>query len=314
MTAAETVGRFRHSRSRGEEVSGRGAEQRVFTIVARGPFSLEESATFGFGQRAADNFDGVMRLAFCLDDYRGQVGVEVRQDANGVQARSWGMVTSRRSATRWRGCSPSTTTGLISSKWVGAIPVIGRLQASAPGLRPPQFYSPYEAAAWSIISARRPATQMAEVRRRLSETHGRVFELAGQSLAAFPTPERLLAVDGFPGLTEEKVDRLHGVADAALQGQLGVDRLRAMDPQEAMADLQRIKGIGPFCSSLIVVRACGLADVLPTTEPKLLALTARLYGLPGPPTPAEFEGIAAKWRPFRTWAAVLIRAVAARLT
>ena len=59
-------------------------------------------------------------------------------------------------------------------------PVIAQLLEVAPGLLPPLFYSPYEAAVWSIISARRPAKQMAEVRRRLSEAHGRSFRLAGQ--------------------------------------------------------------------------------------------------------------------------------------
>ena len=57
-------------------------------------------------------------------------------------------------------------------------PVIGRLHAAAPGLRPPLFYSPYEAAMWSVLSARRPAAQMAVVRDRFSRAHGRVFNLA----------------------------------------------------------------------------------------------------------------------------------------
>ena len=52
-----------------------------FTIMPRGPFSLAEAATFGFGQRDSAVWDGVMRLAFCLDGYQQQVGVEVRQDA-----------------------------------------------------------------------------------------------------------------------------------------------------------------------------------------------------------------------------------------
>jgi len=37
---------------------------RTFTITPRGPFSLAEAATFGFGQRGDANWDGVMRLAF----------------------------------------------------------------------------------------------------------------------------------------------------------------------------------------------------------------------------------------------------------
>src|SRR6202012_3795636 len=79
-------------------------------------------------------------------------------------------------------------------------PVIGRLLAVAPGLRPPLFHSPYEAAAWSVLSARRPARAMMHIRALLSEAHGRTFDLAGQRLAAFRTPSRLLRVDSFPGV------------------------------------------------------------------------------------------------------------------
>src|ERR1039457_6566133 len=53
---------------------------RSFTITPQGPFSLAEAAQFGFGQRSAQNWDGVMRLAFCLDGYQQQAGVELRQD------------------------------------------------------------------------------------------------------------------------------------------------------------------------------------------------------------------------------------------
>jgi hypothetical protein len=55
-----------------------------FVIRPRGPFSLTESATFGFGQRDESQFDGVMRLAFGVDGYAGQAGVELRQDDGGA--------------------------------------------------------------------------------------------------------------------------------------------------------------------------------------------------------------------------------------
>jgi hypothetical protein len=54
-----------------------------FTITPSGPFSLAEAAAFGFGQRDPQDTGGVMRLAFCLDGYQQQVGVEVRQDGIG---------------------------------------------------------------------------------------------------------------------------------------------------------------------------------------------------------------------------------------
>jgi hypothetical protein len=56
----------------------------TFDITPDGPFSLRELALFGFGHRHETDFDGVMRLAFCVDGYGEQVGVEVRQDHTGV--------------------------------------------------------------------------------------------------------------------------------------------------------------------------------------------------------------------------------------
>src|ERR1700730_8980048 len=60
-----------------------GMDRGSFTITPDGPFSLAEAATFGFGQRAGGDWDGVMRLAFCLDGYSGQAGAETRQDGPG---------------------------------------------------------------------------------------------------------------------------------------------------------------------------------------------------------------------------------------
>ena len=63
---------------------GAGTDAPDFSIEPLGPFSLEEAATFGFGQRDAATYDGVMRLAFCVDGYESQAAVEVRQDGAGV--------------------------------------------------------------------------------------------------------------------------------------------------------------------------------------------------------------------------------------
>lgn len=283
----------------------------TFTIKPSGLFSLRESAMFGFGQRHAEVFDGRMRLAFCVDGYREQVGVVVSQDADGVHCTVAEPVADvdvvRAQVARMLSLDHD---GLAFADVGRRDPVIGALQRVAPGLRPPLFHSPYEAAAWSVLSARRPARQMAEVRERLSVAHGRTFELAGRRLAALPTPEQLLRVSEFPGIPELKLDRLHGVARAAQDGLLDADRLAALDPDDAMAEVRQLSGIGPFYAALIVIRACGLADVLVVNEPKALEMTQRLYG----PTDADrYVELAQAWRPFRTWATVLIRAAGQRL-
>jgi DNA-3-methyladenine glycosylase II len=300
-----------------------------FVISPRGPFSLAEAATFGFGQRDDPAWDGVMRLAFCVDGYDRHAGVEVRQDepaapgggpaADGPAVRCTvfaddldepALAAVRRQTERVLSLDYDGREFLRAGD---RDPVIGCLQATAPGLRPPLFYSPYEAAAWAVLSSRRPPRLMRQVRDRLGQAHGVTFALAGQPLAAFPAPAALLGVPEFPGISPEKIDRLHGVARAALDGRLDAARLLDLGPEQAIASLQAITGIGPFYSELIVIRGTGFADVLPSAEPRVLALAAQLYGRPAPLTPAAFHDLARPWSPFRTWSAVLIRAVTPRL-
>jgi DNA-3-methyladenine glycosylase II len=283
------------------------------TITPRGAFSLRESAEFGFGQRDSQSFDGVMRLAFVLDDLRTPVGVAVRQSGDKVELEYDG--TDDGDAVRRQ------VSRLLSLDHDGrefeAVgqrdPVIARLQAVAPGLRPPLFHSPYEAAVWAVLSARRPARQMAQVRQRLSQAHGTVFTVAGQELAALPIPHDLVDLASFPEIPDEKMARIRGVAEAAIAGQLDIDRLLSLGPEAATADLQSIKGIGPFYASLIVIRATGFTDVLPVDEPMLRGLVTSLYQLDPPCSPEMLAEIAQLWRPFRTWASVLIRAAGSRL-
>ena len=287
----------------------------TFTIVPRGPFSLAEAIAFGFGQRDAAAGDDVMRLAFCLDGYRQQAGVVLRQDEAGVHGTVHGpggtdpdMV--RQQVARVLSLDHDAAGFLRAGE---RDPVLGALQEAAPGLRPPLFYSPYEAAAWAVLSMRRPPRQMMAVRDRLSRAHGAVFDLAGQQLAALPSPAQLLRIEAFPGIPADRIERLQGVARAAREGRLDAARLLRLHPQEAMAGLREIPGIGPFYSALIVIRGTGFTDVLPLGEQKLRALVAQLYNLPVPVSDGTLSGLAEAWKPFRTWAAVLIRAAAKRV-
>jgi len=282
------------------------------TIVARGPFSLAAAARFGFGPSSgrAQEFDGTMRLAFPLDGGAGYAGVAVRQAGeNGpLQCEVHGggdLALVERQLARVLSLDHDGERFLAVGE---RDPVIGALQRRHPGQRPVLFHSPYEGAAWSVISARRQPAQAAAVRRAISLRLGARFELAGEQLAAFPQPDRVLADGALAELGQERSARLVGIADAALAGELDVETLHELGPEESHLALQRLRGIGPFYAGLIVLRAAGFADaLLPMPEPRILAHTARFYGLATPPTLEEFSVIAEPWRPFRTWASVLLR-------
>jgi DNA-3-methyladenine glycosylase II len=204
-----------------------------------------------------------------------------------------------------------------SAPWVAAgerDPVLGALQREHDWLRPVLFHSPYEAAAWSIISARRYRAQAAAVRTRICAELGATPEIAGAAVPAFPLPERLLTAQALPGMGANRVTWLRAVARAALDGKLDAPRLAAMAPGDALADLQQLPGIGPMYATLIQLRATGVVDMLTSTEPRLPEYVAHLYGTGvAAASREEIEHIAEGWRPYRTWAAVLIRAAGDRL-
>lgn len=281
----------------------------TFTIVPTGEFLLEAAASFGFGPRKGETTAGApsMRMAFCVDGYKDHAGVMLRQDNRGVH----GAVTGKAHIEAVRNqVARVLSLDQDGDAWLEVgkrDDVIGRLQHTHPGLRPVLFYSPYEGAAWSIISARRTTAQAREMHKRLCEEHGATFELEGEYVYAWPTPERILEMDPMPGLPEERLRRLHGLAGAALEGKLDADGLRAAGPAKATSEMRELRGIGPFYAELIVVRATGVTDVLPVHEPRARASAALFYGLDAPPDPEAFRVMAEPWRPFRTWATVLLR-------
>jgi DNA-3-methyladenine glycosylase II len=63
-------------------------------------------------------------------------------------------------------------------------------------------------------------------------------------------PLRTLDLD-LPG---RKAEYLHTVAEAALDGRLDGAALRAVEPEEAVATVQEVKGLGPFAAELVVLR------------------------------------------------------------
>lgn len=286
------------------------ASTEQLTITPDGAFSLAAAASFGFGPntgRPKPEGDA-MSLAFVADDLEHHAGAIVTQDAAGiVHADLFGDARPGAVGTQLRRVLSLDRSGTAWTEVGERDPVIGRLQSEHPGLRPVLFHSPYEAAAWSIISQRRHRTQATAVRRRLSAAHGRVFRLPSGDLEAFPLPAALLGVELFPGLEPVRIERLHAMARAALDGLLDPARLLAMTTADALADLQRLSGIGPTYATLILLRSTGATDILTLGEPRLPAYVAHFYGLRGPADPAELERIAEGWRPFRTWAAVLVR-------
>lgn len=285
-----------------------------FEIEPLGPFSLASGARFleGFAPAAYDGGGADdLGLAFVADglaEAERVAGVLVRQEGATVVGEVHGeadVAVVRRQVGRILSLDLD---GRGFPEVAQHDPVVGRLQQRYPGLRPVCFNSPYEAAAWAIIGNRTRIVQAAKVKARMAEEMGAEVAVGRRTGRAFPGPSRLAEFKAFPGLTATKVERLKHLARAAGEGKLEADLLRSLPVGEALSRLQELRGIGPFSAELILLRGAGEPDRIPRHEPRLSRAVARSYGLDATPSVEEMEKIGEKWRPYRTWVALHLRA------
>jgi DNA-3-methyladenine glycosylase II len=274
-------------------MAGRVAE---FEVV--GPWSLETSRRFweGFTPAALAGVPGGpgLRTVFCVEGDWHRAEVQVTQIGDTVRVALAGDGDLDAAAAQVRRFLALDVDGRDWPAVGRRDPVIADAQTRLPGLRPCGFHSPYEAAAWSVLSQRLRIVRAARLRAELIACHGQD--------GAFPPPHTLARLNlDLPG---RKGEYLRAAAEAALQGVLDGTALRAMDPGQAVQSVQQVKGLGPFAAELVVLRGANAPDALPQHERRLHAEVAEQYG-----TGRTLSELSEAWRPYRTWAAVHLRAL-----
>ena len=272
--------------------------RRVAEVAVLGPWSLETSRRFweGFSPAAlaAEPAGPGLRTVFCAEGDWRRAEAEVTQSGDTARVVLAGDGDLDAAAVQVCRFLALDVDGRGWPRVGRRDPVIAGAQARLPGLRPCGFHSPYEAAAWSVLAQRLRISQAARLRGELIARHGED--------GAFPPPPTLARAGlDLPG---RKGEYLRAVAEAALDGLLDGAALRALDPGQAVQRVQQVKGLGPFAAELVVLRGANAPDALPHHERRLDAEIAERYG-PGR-TLAE---VSEAWRPYRTWAAVHLRAL-----
>ncbi len=285
--------------------------QQHFKITPRGPFSLAASIAFlnNFAPAAhkASQASNHLHLAFIVDDSDQAVGICLSEEKSAIVGEIFGEADPAAVSKQVERILSLDVDGSAFPVVGEHDPVVGRMQTRFPGLRPVCFYSPYEAGAWILISHRIRITQAARVKARMAEELGEALEIHGEKIHAFPSPAQLLQVESFPGLFGRKIEYLHSLAEATIEGRLDAVHLRSIPQEQALDELQKLPGIGIFSAEHILLRGAGDPDYLTLNEPRLARAVALVYNLKSEPTSEELRTISEGWRPYRTWVTFLMR-------
>ena len=283
-----------------------------FEMKPEGLYSLSASIGFleGFAPAAYDGGgEDLLRFAFIADGGEDVAGVLLRSEGGTIAGDVYGDADPEVVKRQVLRILSLDVDGGGFAEVGGRDPVVGELQERYLGLRPVCFYSPYEATAWAIIGHRIRIVQAAKIKNRMAEELGPTVEIAGETKRAFPAPSQLADLEGFPGLFGRKAEYLRVLGKAAAEGDLDAAYLRSLPVEEALARLKKLPGIGSFSAELILLRGAGEPDHLPSSEPRLGRAVAIAYGLDGPPTGEELRQMAVRWRPYRTWVSLYLRAM-----
>jgi DNA-3-methyladenine glycosylase II len=290
-------------------------ETSTFALTPSGPFSWDAAcdvvANFGpIGRHWAGSGDP-LRMAFPLDGSFEPAAAALRWDGERLLGEVAGTANVAAVARQVARIFALDVDGAAFPEVALRDPALAPIMAAFPGLRPVSFTSPYECAAWAVMSQRISMRQAAAIQVRLVSEHGTRLAVGGGEAWAFPAPSVLAGLAELPGLAQVKVERLRGVARAALDGVLDPDRLRALGPIDGPASVRTIPGIGPFWASGIYLRGCGIADEF-AEEPLSIAALGALHGLGDRPDPETVSRLTDAYRPYRMWVTFLLRVAAGR--
>ncbi len=278
-----------------------------FEFTPGTPYSLSNAAQYFGGWPSLDLPQTNIVMAFPVEGWQSSAAVALQQNQEGqLIGEVYGADDQAEKA--WRQALAVLSLDLDDSDWpaVGQHDeILARLQSSYFFLRPVLFHSPYEAAAAFIIGHRISIQQGRNIRQAMARQFGDELAVGDTKAYAFPRPQVLLGITDVKGINSEKIERLHGVALAALNGMLDRAALRSMPVDAALEKLRTIKGVGQFFSQGILFRGAGTSDGLTDDEVTKQAVQAA-YHLPELPDQDTVIQIAEPWQPYRSWATVLL--------
>jgi DNA-3-methyladenine glycosylase II len=173
------------------------------------------------------------------------------------------------------------------------------------GLRIIQASSIFEMGATAIIGQQVNMSFAAKIKRELISLWGKRVYLAGRGYVGFP---RAQVISHLPAeelrsiqLSQRKAEYLITFAEGVASGELSDDALSKLTDEETRQRLKMYRGIGDWTADMILMRALGRMDVLPSEDIGLRTAYGLVFRC-NRPTSKELDRLTSSWTGFRSYA------------
>ncbi len=102
------------------------------------------------------------------------------------------------------------------------------------------------------------------------------------------------------GLSKQKLSYIRDLAEKTISGDVNFEQLRAMDDEDVIEHLTRVKGIGRWSAQMFLMFALRRPDIMPVVDLGINMAIKRAYRKRKVPKPPQILKIAEPWRPYRS--------------
>src|SRR6266516_4348553 len=117
-----------------------------------------------------------------------------------------------------------------------------------------------------------------------------------------PSPREYLSTDveklRGSGLSPQKISYIKDLAERLENGTLDLKRLESLPDEEALNELDNVRGIGRWTAQMFLIFMLGRTDVLPVDDLGLRKAAQKAYRLRKLPKRNRFAQLAEKWHPY----------------
>ena len=128
------------------------------------------------------------------------------------------------------------------------------------------------------------------------------------------TPEAILKIHDVKmreaGLSGAKTRAIKSLAENVISGSLDLSALPSLENEAVIAELTKVKGIGPWTAEMLLMFSLGKTDVFSQGDLGLRKGMMILYGLKKMPSERTMKRLTAPWSPWRTYASRVLWRVA----